>query len=258
MTLEASGLVVLRAGGRRVLDGMSCRLAPGRLTGIIGPNGAGKSTLMETLAGLLVPASGEVRLGARALAAIPPAERARTIAWLPQSRLVHWPMSVERIVALGRLPHRAGRPGDTDRDRGAIRDAIAAMDLAHLAGRPADRLSGGELARVLVARALAQETPVLLADEPVAGLDPAHALALLGRLARIAREGRTVAVALHDLSMARRFCDDAIVLAEGRVVAAGPVAEVLVPERLEPVFDVRLVAGEVGGMPVVLPAGPRH
>lgn len=258
MTLEARNVVVLRAGGRRVLDGVSCRLAPGRLTGLLGPNGAGKSTLMETLAGLLAPAAGEVTLGGRPIAGIPRVERARAVAYLPQARQVHWPMTVERIVALGRLPHRAGRPGDTSGDRRAIEGAIAAMDLVHLAGRPADRLSGGELARVLVARALAQEAPVLLADEPVAGLDPAHSLALLETLAQLAREGRTIAVALHDLSLARRFCDDAIVLGLGHVAAAGPAAEVLVPERLGPVFDVRLVAGEVGGVPVVLPAGPRH
>jgi iron complex transport system ATP-binding protein len=257
MILEAEDIRVVRPGGAEVLRGVGCRLEPGRITGIIGPNGAGKSTLLKALARLLPLTSGVVTLDGTPLTAWAGADLSRAIAYLPQERAVHWALPVERIVALGRLPHRkTSASHDSSADRAAIRHALRLMDLESLSGRPADRISGGELARVLMARALAQEAPIVLADEPTAGLDPAHALSLFASFQRLAAEGRAIAVALHDLSLAARFCHQVVVLTEGRVAAAGPAKAVLTAAILEPVFQVRLALGEVGGVPVVQPSAP--
>lgn len=252
MILAAEQIMVVRQNARVVLDGVSCRVQPGRLTGIIGPNGAGKSTLLQAMAGLVPITAGGVALNGKAVSTVERRALARAIAYLPQERSVHWPLPVRAIVALGRLPHRHGPAGDSAADAAAIDAAIAVMDLATLADRPADRISGGELGRTLVARALAQEAHVILADEPAAGLDPAHALALFQCLRRLAAEGRAIAVALHDLSLAARFCDDLVVLANGRLVAAGLPEEVLTSSRLEPVFGVGFVTGALEGVPVVI------
>src|SRR5690606_25709377 len=185
-----------------VLEGASLAADSGEMIAVVGPNGAGKSTLLRSMAGLLKPLAGSISLGGRELAGWHRAHLARAIAYLPQARAVHWPLTVENVVSLGRLPHGGGPGGLKDPDRAAVRGAMTAMDLLQLQSRPATELSGGELARVLVARALAQEAQVLLADEPTAGLDPGHQMALFGKLRRIAEEGRTIIVALHDLSLA--------------------------------------------------------
>ncbi|MDX2159478.1 MAG: ABC transporter ATP-binding protein [Hyphomicrobiaceae bacterium] len=254
MRLQAEG-VDAWLGGRPVLSGVTIACEPGRITGLVGPNGAGKSTLLRTLAGLLAPAAGRISLDGTPLASFDRAEIGRRIAYLPQERIVHWPLSVHAVVALGRLPH-ARRPGGQGDDAPAIAQAMAAVDVAHLAERSVSALSGGELARVLVARALAQAARVILADEPTAGLDPAHALGLFEVLQRLAAEGRTIVVALHDLSLAARFCHDVVVLGEGRVAAAGPAPETLTAERLSQVFRARMAVGTLGGVPVVVPVAP--
>jgi len=237
--------VRLTLGDRVVLEAVDAAIPTGRVTAVVGPNGAGKSTLLRASAGLLVPAAGEITLAGRPISTNA-RELARTIAYLPQERAVHWPLAARAVVALGRLPH-------DDADPAAIDRALAAMDVLHLADRPVWQLSGGERARVLVARALAQEAALLIADEPTAGLDPAHALALFALFRRLAAEGRTVIVALHDLTFAARFADHVILLAEGRVAAAGPPADVLTPQHLEPAFGVTMLCTAVGGMPIVAP-----
>ena len=248
MSLVASDIRV-RLGGRLVLDGVSLALGRGRITGLVGPNGAGKSTLIRALAGLMPVDGGGIALDGRNLSAVGPRDIGRRIAYLPQQRLVHWPLAVRRVVALGRLPH-----GDANAQ--AIDAAMAVMDVAHLADRAVSEVSGGELARVLFARALAQEAPVILADEPTAGLDPAHALGLFEALGRLAAEGRTIVVALHDLSLAARFCHEVVLLAQGRTAATGSPVEVLTPLRLEPAFGARMAVGTVGGVPAVVPLSP--
>jgi iron complex transport system ATP-binding protein len=254
MILRADAIHVHRQRTRIVLAGVSLTLTPGRLTGIVGPNGAGKSTLLKALAGVLPVTGGRVTLDGTPLGDIDRRQRARAIAYLPQERSVHWPLPVRDIVALGRLPHRIGPAGDSAADRAAIDAALTTLDLAALADRPADQLSGGELGRALIGRALAQQASIILADEPAAGLDPAHALELFGVLSRLALEGRTVAVAHHDLSMAARFCHDVVVLDAGRVAAAGSAADVLTQACLEPVFGVRFAIGAIDGVPIVLPS----
>ncbi|HEX4892407.1 MAG TPA: ABC transporter ATP-binding protein [Hyphomicrobiaceae bacterium] len=257
MILSAENVHVVRPGGAEVLRGAGCRIEPGKITGIIGPNGAGKSTLIKVLARLLPVASGAVTLDGVPLADWTNAALSRAIAYLPQERAVHWAVPVERIVALGRLPHRNTPAGHrSEADLAAVRHALRVMDLESLANRAADRISGGELARVLIARALAQEAPIVLADEPTAGLDPAHALSLFASFRNLAAEGRGIAVALHDLSLAARFCHQVVVLDEGRVKASGQAAAVMTASVLEPVFQVRFALGEVDGVPVVQPSAP--
>lgn len=258
MTLAAENLAVA-LGGRLILEGMSCRLEPGRITGIIGPNGAGKSTLLRAMAGLLPPASGAVTLNGAALASLDRRDLARMLAFLPQERAVHWPLSVRAVVTLGRIPHRFGPAGDGAADKSAVDEAMAAADVSHLADRTVDTLSGGERARVLFARALAQRSRIILADEPTAGLDPAHALELFAVLERLAAGGRTIALVLHDLSLAARFCHDIVIVAGGRIVASGDTAAVMTAETLGRAFAVTMATGMHAGVPVVIPvaAQPR-
>ncbi len=256
MSLVGDGISV-RLGGRDVLSKVSLSCGKGRITGLIGPNGAGKSTLMRALAGLVPVARGTVLLDGASLAAMTADERGRHLAYLPQDRVAHWPLAVHRVVALGRLPHRRAGPLASDVDEaGLIGAAMAAMDVAHLADRPVSELSGGERARVLFARTLAQEAPVILADEPTAGLDPAHALGLFEVLGNLAAKGRTIVVALHDLSLAARFCHEVVMMATGRVVATGPPAEALTEARLAEVFGAHMVVGVLGGVPAVVPLSP--
>lgn len=237
VSLAAENVSVCLAG-RAVVRGVSAALAGGTLVGILGPNGAGKSTLVRALVALL-PVRGRVLLGDRPLTMMTRAQVARQIAYLPQGQALHWPLSVERLVALGRLPHLGpfSRVGAADRQ--AIERAMALAEVAHLAGRTATELSGGERARVLLARALAVEAPVLVADEPLASLDPEHQLHGMELLRERAGEGGLVVAVLHDLGLAQRFCDRVLVLADGELVADGAPAEVLTAALLARVYRVR-------------------
>jgi iron complex transport system ATP-binding protein len=256
MSLAAADIhVALR--GRPVLHGVSLAVAAGEIVAVVGPNGAGKSTLLKTLAGLLAPAAGSVAYDGRPLAGLDRRSLGRLIAYLPQDRIVHWPMRVRSVVALGRLVHRGAEPPSRHAgDAHAIAAALAAMDVAAFAERSVGELSGGERARVLVARALAQEAAVLVADEPTAGLDPAHALALFGHFRQLAAAGRSVIVALHDLSLAARFADRVLLLREGRALGAGAPRSVFTPESLAAAYGIRATVAEIAGLPVVLPVEP--
>lgn len=216
------------------LDAVSARFAPGLLTAICGPNGAGKSTLLATLAGLLPPDSGQVT------PVLSPSDRARQRGYLPQSGEVAWDVSVETLVALGRIPWRGAPLGETTR---AIESALAAMDVVHLRHRPFSRLSGGERARVLVARVLAgmpvQGPAWLMADEPLASLDLAHAAALMRALRRQAAAGAGVIVVLHDLAMAMNHADRVVVLSDGAIAADGVPEVALSAEVVARVWSVQ-------------------
>ncbi|MBV9995816.1 MAG: ABC transporter ATP-binding protein [Caulobacteraceae bacterium] len=225
-------------GGRVVLEGVSARFAAGRLAVVIGPNGAGKSTLLSAAAGLLAPAKGEVRLGDVPLSRIGRRRLAQRRAYLPQNPQVDWPISVERLVALGLtpvLPAFGGLPASL---RPRIEGALAAHDLLALRDRPADALSGGELSRAMLARATVGEPEILIVDEPTAGLDPRHALDAVRRLRSHADQGRTVVMAIHDLDLAIRVADDVLALKEGRAIASGPAAATFTEPALTRLYDV--------------------
>jgi iron complex transport system ATP-binding protein len=229
--------------GRPVLHDFSAAFQRGRVTALLGPNGGGKSTLLNCLAGLRRPDAGHVRLAGTDVATVDRRERARRIGLLPQSGEVHWDVDVATLVALGRFPHR-GRWGESDDDKRAVLRAMAVTDVAQFANRSAKRLSGGERSRVLLARVLAGEPEWLLADEPLASLDPAHQLDVLDQLRRVAAEGAGVIVVLHDLSHALRVADDVVLLRDGRVVAQGPRDEVVGAHQLRETFGIEVHLGQ--------------
>ena len=247
--------VSVTLGGRRVVDRVSADLAGG-VIGLIGPNGAGKSTLVRAIAGL-IGAEGSITVDGISIAEMPLAARARRIAYLPQGQAVHWPLTVERLVALGRLPHLApfARPGIADAQ--AIERALKRTELAPLRERPFDELSGGERARVLLARALAVEAPLLLVDEPLAALDPAHQMEVMALLRGEADRGATVIAVLHDLTLAARWCDRLLLIDNGALVADGAPAAVLTVDRIRAVYGVSAYIGEAGGQPLIVPL-PHH
>jgi iron complex transport system ATP-binding protein len=247
MTPLVARNLTVRLGGRKLFEGLDAGFEPGRVTCIVGPNGAGKSTLMACLAGLRRPDAGEVRLGGEAVQKLASAARARRIGFLPQTPEIAWPIEAQTLVELGRIPHRSS--GRSPQDRAAIMAAMQATAVTELAHRRVDTLSGGERARVLIARALAGEPEWLLADEPLTGLDPGHQMDASGLLRRLAHEaGHGVIITLHDLPLALRLADKILVLAEGALIASGPPAEALTPEIIRRAYgvDARLVAGHGG------------
>lgn len=257
MRLDVHHLSV-ELGRRAALMDVSLAVEPGAVTGLVGPNGAGKSTLLRALAGLLPPTAGMILLDGRPLRDIDPVARAHTLAYLPQAAPIAWSMPVEDLVALGRHPHRS-LPGPlTVIDRIAVMRALAAVDGLSLVGRPADALSAGEQARALLARALAVEAPILLADEPLASLDVRHQLDLMVTLRRAANQGAAVLLALHDLTLAARFCDQLAVLDAGRLVAKGPPAAVLTPAILARTFKIEALEGSHNAEPFVVPWQPHN
>jgi iron complex transport system ATP-binding protein len=251
MRLEARSLSV-DLGARRALDRIDLSLEPGRLTVIVGPNGAGKTTLLRCLAGLAEPAQGEVILDGAALARMRASERARSIAYLPQGGGVAWPLPVASVVALGRLPHGEKPDSLSEAGRKAVAAALQSVGLQGFAQRPATALSGGEHSRVLLARALATQAPVLLVDEPVAALDPRHQLVVLDVLKQRAQAGATVVAIMHDLTLAARFADLIVLLHQGKIEAFGPPETVLTEARLAAIFGIRArVLRQAGSLQVV-------
>ncbi len=238
IAVRARSLAV-ELSGRRVLDGVSLDLAAGEVTVIIGPNGAGKSTLLRAL-GALVPHAGSVRYGAVDSRALSPRERALRVAYVPQQTELQAALAVRDVVALGRFAHGARLGRLSGEDERAVGEALAACDLEALAQRSFPRLSGGEQRRVLIARALASESTIVLADEPTAGLDVRHVLDAHRLLRRMAAGGRAVAVVLHDLDAARVFGDRAVLLDGGRIVAQGTPAEVVSQRHVRRVYAVAL------------------
>ena len=232
-------------GRRTVVHGVSAGFRAGTLTGIVGPNGAGKSTLARAMLAL-VPASGRAEVDGVDVTAMPRADLARRIAYVPQGQTLHWPLTVERLVGLGRLPHLAPMSRISDADTAAIERAMERADVLELRDRIATELSGGERARVLFARALAVEALALIADEPLASLDPGHQIDVMDMLRAEAAGGGLVIAVLHDLTLAARYCDRLLLIDEGRIVADGTPADVLTAERLRAVYGID-AAVETGG-----------
>jgi iron complex transport system ATP-binding protein len=227
------------AASRLILDGIDVSAPPGAVTGLLGPNGSGKSTLLRSIAATQVPDAGDVGFDGEDLLGMARRRRARRLALVEQDASTDLPISVLDAVLLGRIPHRSLLAGDSDADRDVARGALARAGVDDLADRSLATLSGGERQRVHMARALAQEPALLLLDEPTNHLDIAAQLAAMTVLRKLAADGVTVLAALHDLNLAAASCDHVVVLSGGRVVAAGPVREVLVPDVIEPVYGVR-------------------
>lgn len=230
-------------GGQPIVRNVSLDFAPGGVIGLIGPNGAGKSTLLKAALGL-IPSQGEITYDEQSLTGIDRRALAHLVSYLPQDREIAWPLSVESVVALGRTPHLSPLSGLTPGDHAEIERAIAVTDIAHLRGRVVSTLSGGERARVLMARVLAQATPILIADEPVAALDPGHQIALLETLDALSSAGRTIIVSLHEIALAARWCRRLVLLDRGRVVADGTPEQVLTRDHFAKVYGVRIHRAE--------------
>jgi len=252
MDIEANDIAV-RFGRMAVLEGVRFTLRAGEMVGLIGPNGSGKTSLLRILANLRAPDAGYVRYGGRSAADLGSRELSKRVAYLAQAGNVHWPMRVESLVALGRLPHRRPMQGLDSADHAAIERAMAACDIIPFRSRTLGEVSGGERLRILLARALAVEADILLADEPIAALDPLHQLQVMELLRMTARGGRGVVVVLHDLALAARFCNRLVLLAGGGVLAEGQPSAVLCDEHIAIAYGVEVVRGERDGVPFLVP-----
>jgi iron complex transport system ATP-binding protein len=252
LSLEA---VAARLGGRPVLQDITAAFRPGEITAVVGPNGAGKSTLLSILAGLRRPSAGRAALDGAVVADLPDRARARRIGYLPQIAEIAWPLEVRSLIALGLTPY-LGRRGAQPEHRAAVEAVMALVGVADLAERRVDTLSGGERARVLLARAMVGEPEWLLADEPLAGLDPAHVLEVCEVFRQAAGKTRGVILSLHDLTAAWRLADRVMVLAGGGIVADGPPAQALTPEVLARAYGVQTRISEGSGGVFVDILGP--
>ncbi len=251
--LESRELVVAY-DDRIVVDGVDLDLPAGAFTVILGPNASGKSTVLRALARVLKPVSGEVLFDGRALAEYGTKELARRMGLLPQDAVAPEGMRVADLVSRGRYPHHTPLRRWTAADAEATRRALAATRTEELAGRAVDQLSGGQRQRVWVALLLAQQTPVMLLDEPTTFLDIAHQFELLDLLRGLNADGKTVIAVLHDLNQAARYADHLVLMKDGRVVATGAPADLITPERMQEVFGIESVVIEdpVTGTPMVV------
>ncbi|MFN8168415.1 MAG: heme ABC transporter ATP-binding protein [Candidatus Nanopelagicales bacterium] len=248
--VEARGVRV-RRGDRVVLDDVDASVAAGEVVAVVGPNGAGKSTLVAALAGDLVPTSGRVLLAGREVAAYSSRELARRRSVLLQHPVLGSGLRVRDVVAMGRAPWDPGAD-----DAAVLARAVRAADVAHLLDRPVAALSGGEAARVALARVLAQDAPLMLWDEPTAALDLTHQVSVLETARAAASAGVGLLVVLHDLGLAAAYADRVVLLVDGRVAACGDPGDVLRPAVLEPAYRMRLAVLDHPrtGRPVVVPA----
>jgi iron complex transport system ATP-binding protein len=235
------------------LNDISLALSAGHLVALVGPNGAGKTTLLRALAGL-VPSDGVIHVEGEALSSLTLRERARRFAYLPQGHIVHWPLPAQDIVALGRYPHGATDPARlTTRDTEAVLRAMRLTDVMEFGARRITELSGGERSRVALARVLAVEAPVILADEPTASLDPRHQIDVMKTLRHAADEGTLVMVVTHDLGLAARFADTILVLSDGRLVSQGAPMEALSEQIMGEVFRISAYRAEFQREAVIVP-----
>lgn len=246
--------LTLALSGRTVIEAVSASVTPGRITAIIGANGAGKTSLIRALAGLLHPLHGEVRLDGSPIGALKSQDRARRIGYLPQNGQPAWAITVRELATLGRFPQRSPFVAESIADQVAIEAALLATDTLHLADRPIDRLSGGERARAKMARVLAGQPDWILADEPLANLDPPHQRDLLALFRSAAASGKGVVTVLHQLDAAT-LADDVLVLKDGRAIAFGPVREVLTPSVLAEAFGMAFELIERNGRLHILTSG---
>jgi iron complex transport system ATP-binding protein len=263
-TLQTSGLQ-LKYDQRTVIEELSVVIPEGKVTMIVGANACGKSTLLRGLARLLKPAAGTVTLDGQDIHRRPAREVARTLGLLPQHPTAPDGITVRDLVSRGRYPHqgffRSGPAGGSPQDARAVQQAMAATDTLELAGRNVDELSGGQRQRVWIAMVLAQETDVLLLDEPTTYLDLTHQVEVLDLITDLNRQrGTTVAIVLHDLNLAARYADHIIAMKDGRVVAEGDARAVVTEELVRDVFGLesRVLPDPVSGAPLIIPLGRHH
>jgi len=259
-TLAAQSLT-LAYGEHAVIDGMDLEIPPGRITVIVGANGCGKSTLLRALARLIPPKAGQVVLDGKALHGRPTRDVARTLGLLPQSPVAPEGIAVADLVGRGRHPHQKLLARWGARDYEVVAQALEATGTADLADRSVDELSGGQRQRVWIAMALAQETDILLLDEPTTFLDVAHQVEVLDLLTDLNRDrGTTIVMVLHDINLAARYADHIFALRAGRLVASGTPDDVITSELIRDVFDLDalIVPDPVSGSPIVVPRGRHH
>ncbi len=242
--------------GRRILEDVNLKIGAGEFVVLLGANGAGKTTLLRAALGLTPLASGQVRLDGADPALLKPAARARKAAYLPQTRPLAWPLLVRDVVALGRFAHGAGIGKLKGRDAEAVERALLACELDDLAHRGADTLSGGERARMHIARALAAEAPLVIADEPIAALDPLHAWRVMDLLAQHAADGGAALAVVHDAALAARFASRIAVLKAGRLIADGPPGEVITAGMLAEAYGVQADVTMISGVLSIIVKGP--
>jgi iron complex transport system ATP-binding protein len=258
--LHASALT-LKYGHRTVVDGLTAGIPEGKVTMIVGANACGKSTLLRGLSRLLRPASGMVTLDGRDIHARPAREVARTLGLLPQHPTAPDGITVRDLVGRGRYPHQGFFRSWSADDERAVRDALTATETLDLAARNVDELSGGQRQRVWIAMALAQETEVLLLDEPTTYLDLAHQVEVLDLITDLnRRRGTTVAIVLHELNLAARYADHVIAMKAGRIAAEGTSREVVTEELVRDVYGLesRVLPDPVSGTPLIIPLGRHH
>jgi iron complex transport system ATP-binding protein len=236
--------VCVEAGGARLLHNASANFRSGELIALIGPNGAGKSTLLKCALALMAPSAGTVTLNGKAIAELSPIERARLVSYLPQSRPLAWPVRVRDVVALGRYAYGASTTKLTGEDAAAVTEAMDDCDLDPLAERRTDTLSGGELARVHCARAFAANAPLLIADEPVASLDPSHQFQIMALIRAYVDNGGGAVVVLHDIALAARFADRLIWMKDGEINANGAPEKTLTAAQMKKIFAVDAVVAK--------------
>jgi iron complex transport system ATP-binding protein len=235
--------LVIKRAARVIIKNLTFDVYSGEVLGLIGPNGAGKSTLLSCLAGIEANFEGCINLDGKPLDKLTVQERARKIAWLEQLGAVHWPLTVERVVMLGRIPHLPRWSHATKADSLAVENALAQADCLNLRERRVTTLSGGERTRVLLARALATEPSLLLADEPVSSLDLRHQLQTMQLLRSYVSGKNAAVVVMHDLSLAARFCDRLLLLDAGQLIACGEIASVLTQQNIAEVYKVSVTSG---------------
>ncbi len=244
--------VAVKLGGNQILDDVSFDVKAGEMVGLIGPNGAGKSTALRAMLGL-ISAGGDITVDGSQISDMDAKERARKIAYVPQGAPVHWPLTAERTVALGRIPHLTPWQEMTVADHTAVEQAMHQTDCWDFKDRLVTTLSGGERARVLLARTIAVGANYMLADEPTASLDPEHQLQVMDVLRSEAKRGVGVVIVMHDLSLAMRSCDKLVLLHKGRILAAGTPKDVLTDEHVATAFNVRMAKWNDGTSDYLVP-----
>lgn len=250
--LEAHN-ICLKIKDRQILDHVSLTLPKGKMIGLIGPNGAGKSTLLRAILGLADYQSGSITLDGEELSHWSLKERAQKISYAAQGAPVHWPLDVQHIISLGRIPHLGPWQKISATDQNIIKKAMQTTDTLHLANRLTTTLSGGERACVMLARAIVSEAEYLCADEPIASLDPYHQLQVMDILQQLAHEGHGVLIVLHDLTLAQRYCDELVLMLDGKILDHGPATDVLTEENLNLAYHIKASRWQENGDHFLVP-----